>query len=43
MFAADIRRRRILRMLGFGHWRWQLDETYVKVNGGMVYLWRGVD
>jgi len=43
MFAAEIRRRRISRMRGFRHWRWHLDEMYVKLNGEMVYLWRAVD
>jgi putative transposase len=43
MFAADIRRRRVSHMLGFRHWRWHLDEMYVKLNGEMVYLWRAVD
>lgn len=28
---------------GFRHWRWHLDEMYVKLNGEMVYLWRAVD
>ena len=43
MFAAEIRRRRVNRMCGFRHWRWHLDEMYVKLNGEMVYLWRAVD
>ena len=43
MFAAEIRRRRVSRMRGFRHWRWHLDEMYVKLNGEMVYLWRAVD
>ena len=43
MFAADIRRQRVSRMRGFRHWKWHLDEMYVKVNGEMVYLWRAVD
>jgi putative transposase len=43
IFAADIRRQRVSRMRGFRHWRWNLDEMYVKVNGEMVYLWRAVD
>ncbi|WP_126174546.1 IS6 family transposase [Altericroceibacterium xinjiangense] len=43
MFAADIRRQRISRMRGFRHWKWHLDEMYVRVNGEMVYLWRAVD
>ena len=30
-------------MRGFRQWRWHLDETYVKLNGEMVYLWRAVD
>ena len=43
LFAGDIRRQRISRMRGFRHWRWHLDEMYVKVNGEMVYLWHAVD
>jgi len=43
MFAAEIRRRRVNHMRGFRHWRWHLDEMYVKMNGEMVYLWRAVD
>ena len=43
MFAADIRQQRISRMRGFRHWKWHLDEMYVKLNGEMVYLWRAVD
>ncbi|KQN82210.1 transposase [Sphingomonas sp. Leaf67] len=43
MFASDIRRQRVSRMRGFRHWRWHLDEMYVKLNGEMVYLWRAVD
>jgi len=43
MFAAEIRKRRVNHMRGFRHWRWHLDEMYVKMNGEMVYLWRAVD
>jgi putative transposase len=43
LFAGDIRRQRVSRMKGFRHWRWHLDEMYVKLNGEMVYLWRAVD
>ena len=43
MFAGDIRRQRISHMRGFPHWRWHLDEMYVKLNGEMVYLWRAID
>lgn len=43
LFAADIRSQRVSRMRGFRHWRWHLDEMYVKLNDEMVYLWRAVD
>ncbi len=43
LFAGDIRRACMSRMRGFRHWRWHLDEMYVKLNGEMVYLWRAVD
>ena len=43
MFAAEIRRRRVNHMRGFRHWRWHMDEMYVRMNGVMVYLWRAVD
>ena len=43
LFAADIRQRRISRMRGFRHWKWHLDEVYVKINGETHYLWRAVD
>jgi putative transposase len=43
LFAADIGRQRISRMRGFRHWKWHLDEVYVKINGEMHYLLRAVD
>jgi putative transposase len=43
MFASDIRRQRASRMNGFRHWRWHLDEVFVKINGETHYLWRAVD
>jgi len=43
MCAADVRRQRVSRMRGFRHWKWHLDEVYVKINGEMHYLWRAVD
>jgi putative transposase len=43
MFAAEIRRKRVSPMRQFTHWRWHLDEVYVKINGEMRYLWRAVD
>ena len=43
MFANEIRRRRVSRMRGFRHWKWHLDEMFVKINGEAHYLWRAVD
>ena len=42
MFAGEVRRQRVSAMRGFRHWRWHLDEMYVKLKGEMVYLWRAV-
>ena len=43
MFAAETRRRRVGHMRAYTHWKWRLDEVYVKINGEMHYLWRAVD
>ena len=43
MFASEIRRQRVSRMRGIRHWRWHLDEVFVKINGERHYLWRAVD
>src|SRR5471032_2945424 len=43
MFAGEIRRKRVRYMRQFTHWRWHLDEVYVRINGEMFYLWRAVD
>ena len=43
LFAAEIRRRRVNCMRGFRHWRWHLDEVFVKINDERHYLWRAVD
>ncbi|KPL66748.1 transposase [Erythrobacter sp. SG61-1L] len=43
LFAADIRRQRVSHMRVFRHWRWHLDEVFVKINGEQHYLWRAVD
>jgi putative transposase len=43
MFAAEIRKKRVDGMRSHTHWRWHLDEVYVKINGEMRYLWRAVD
>jgi putative transposase len=42
MFAAEIRKRRVQGMRS-SHWRWHLDEVFVKINGEKHYLWRAVD
>ncbi|MFD0981129.1 IS6 family transposase [Tropicimonas aquimaris] len=42
LFAAKIRKRRIEGMRS-SHWRWNLDEMSVKINGERHYLWRAVD
>ncbi len=43
IFAGDIRRQRVNRMRGFGHWRSHPDEIYVTVDGELVYFLRAVD
>ena len=43
MFAAEIRRKQMDRMRSHSHWRWHLDEVFVKINGERHYLWRAVD
>ena len=43
LFAAEIRRKRVGRMRSLPHWRWHLDEVFVKINGVTHYLWRAVD
>ncbi|MGB5067520.1 MAG: IS6 family transposase, partial [Albidovulum sp.] len=42
MFAAEIRKRRV-EGLRSSHWRWHLDEVFVKINAEQHYLWRAVD
>ena len=37
LFASEISRKRVNRMRNVRHWRWHLDEMYVKLNGEMVY------
>ena len=43
LLAADIRRQRVSQMRAFLHWKWHLDEVFVKINGERHYLWRAVD
>ena len=42
MFAAEIRKRRI-QTRSYSHWRWHLDEVFVRLNGETHYPWRAVD
>lgn len=43
MFAGEIRKKRVQAMRQHTHWRWHLDEVYVRINGEMRPLWRAVD
>ena len=43
IFAAEIRRNRFDRMQSLPHWRWHLNEVFLKINGVTHYLWRAVD
>ena len=38
MFAAEIRRKRVDHIRTYTHWRWHLDEVFVKINGAKHYL-----
>ena len=42
LFAGEVRRKQVSHVRGFRHWRWHPDETDVKLNGEMVFLWRAV-
>ncbi len=43
MFAAELRKTRSGRMRMLPHWRWRLDEVFMRINGETHYLWRAVD
>jgi putative transposase len=43
LFAAEIRGQRVEAMRVHRHWKWHLDEVYVKINGVAQYLWPAVD
>jgi hypothetical protein len=43
IFAAELRRNWVEPVLGCKHWRWHLDEVFVKINGVTHFLWRAVD
>ena len=42
LFAAEIRKRWVSSLMS-SHWRWHLDEVFMKINGERHYLWRAVD
>jgi putative transposase len=42
VFAAEIRKRRIYYR-SYSHWRWHLDEVFVRITGERHDLWRAVD
>jgi putative transposase len=42
MFATEIRRKRVERMRGSNHWRWHLDEVFLKISRVTHHLWRAV-
>ena len=41
--SSEMIRLGVQGMRAFSRWKWHLDEIYVKINGEMHYLWRGVD
>ena len=43
VFAAEIRKKRIVLIRGCPQWKWHLDEVFVRINGETHYLWRAVD
>lgn len=43
MFTDEIRRKRVQAMRQFTHWRWHLDEAFVRNNGERHYFWRAID
>ena len=43
IFAADIRKKRVQNYKQYTHWKWHLDEVFVKINGELHYLWRAVN
>jgi putative transposase len=43
VFASDIRKKRVNNYRQYTHWKWHLDEVFVKINGELHYLWRAVN
>ncbi|MCP4329440.1 MAG: IS6 family transposase [Alphaproteobacteria bacterium] len=42
ILGAEIRKRRVGHRC-FSHWRWHLDEIFLRINGETHCLWRAVD
>ena len=43
MFAAEIRKRTVAPMRAYPHWRWHLDEAFVRSTAILRSLWRAFD
>jgi len=43
VFASEIRKKRVKNYRQYTHWKWHLDEVFVKINGELHYLWRAVN
>lgn len=43
IFAEELRRKRVDGRRGRNHWRWHLDEVFLKINGITQCFWRAVD
>ena len=43
ILAAEIRSRLVNPMRTCRHWRWHLNEVFVRIEGQQYYLWRAVD
>ena len=43
VFAAEIRKKRVLQRRAHSNWQWHLDEVFVMINGQTHYLWWAVD
>jgi len=43
MFASEIIRKRGNQTRSHFHWKWHLDEAFVKIKGERHYLWRAID
>ncbi len=41
--ARHTHKKRVLNYRQYTHWKWHLDEVFVKINGETHYLWRAVN